>query len=70
MSECEIHHKDFKQFFGFNDVTFSPMKEGDTITVSDQQVEKLEFMCPDCRDMLYKELGYVKVKKGRKRHEY
>ena len=58
---CESHHKEFKQYFQFNEITFSPMNEGDTITTSNAQIEKREFMCPDCRDILFKELGYDKV---------
>ena len=62
MSDCEIHNKEFKQFFGFEDVIFSPMKEGDMITVDKGvNMKKLEFMCPDCRNILYRELGYEKA---------
>ena len=62
MPECELHHKEFKQYFQFNEVTFSPMKEGDTITVDKgSEIEKREFMCPKCRDILFKELEYEKV---------
>jgi len=41
---CNTHDKEFKQFYFHSGFT----------------VQKVEYMCPECRDILYKELGYEK----------